>query len=333
MNLLAIIPNMTDATSYYRGIGPLAYLKRQHHDLNVIVCPQKVDWSIMKMVDGVFLQRPFREMDAQIIEIAKLQQRPVWVDYDDDLLSVGEDNPTYPIYGPEKTKKTVLKCLEQADFISASTEFLRDKLSKLSAGKSVVIPNAFDDDALDIGSRKLKDEVRKCVMWRGSHTHQRDLMGVADDIIKASRSNPDWIFMFIGYNPWFITERLQEGRWIHVPAMDIMEYMKRLQEWQPRLMIVPLADSEFNRSKSCCAWIEGTWAGATVVAPSWPEWEKSGILHYRESLSILNHAMKSDQEELRRTGADESWAEIKKELTLTSVNMLRWEVCEGMMNG
>ena len=56
INLLAVIPNTEDATSFYRAIGPLGQLRKIMPELNIISGVQRFTWAVMQMSDIVFLQ-------------------------------------------------------------------------------------------------------------------------------------------------------------------------------------------------------------------------------------------------------------------------------------
>jgi hypothetical protein len=73
--------------------------------------------------------------------------------------------------------------------------------------------------------------------------------------------------MFVGDDPWFTRFIPKSRRIVIKQPLDIYEYMQLIVQTHPALMIVPLVDSNFNRCKSDCAWLEGTFAGATVLAP------------------------------------------------------------------
>jgi len=342
INILCCVPQPVDATSFYRAVGPFAKLRRDFSEVSLIFT-HKVDWTVVKMSDIVFMQRPFREADVQVAEMAKRWRRPVWVDYDDDLLSVPPENPTHAIYGRKQAMECVAKCIALADHVTVSTGFLKDRITKeLPSGAALnenvtVIPNAFDDDSFPM--EPMEGELRRLVVWRGSTTHVKDLWEKRDAFVRLAKRRRDWAWCFIGYNPWFITEAMPPNSCVSYPAMDIMEYMWTLREKvMPAVIAVPLTDNEFNKSKSNIAMIEAAWAGATCLGPDWKEWSVPGAVLYDPSrfgsfMEMLDELMDHGPEWLRRNALENTWKHVTSTLTLTGSNEVRMNVIRGLVDG
>ncbi len=272
----------TDACSYYRSLGPLGRMRQL--GLIDLTISSEIDWTRISQVDLVFIQRPDQEWHRSLIKLARKWSVPVWVDLDDNMFSVPNDNPAAPYLMNSKTQGIIKECLSMASVISSSTEHLSGVL-KDKGYSSKVIPNALDP-RFKIPTHK---EQSKTILWRGSPTHDRDLSTYGDAIIKAAQANPGWRWHFQGYNPWRITEPLSTyGEVTWALSKQIEDYMEFIADLKPAIMIVPLHESEFNRSKSNIAWIEGTYAGAATLAPNWPEWDKPGVYPYNDSRSFAD---------------------------------------------
>lgn len=320
------IPNQDDATSYYRAIGPFGRLKRELSDLHIIPFVPEWKWSTLSLCDIAFLQRPFLPQHLTMAQIAKNCGVPVWADYDDDLFSVPQDNPVFQTYGSEVIRKAVAEVTALADVVTVSTETLAAKLKPLN--KNIhVIPNALDEHLPVFKREREPTPVQKLVFWRGTNTHQKDLMTVAPELIDTARAFPDVTFKFLGYNPWFITEQMGPKQAVVAPAIDIMEYLNFLKAVQPPLTIVPLHNSEFNRAKSNIAWLETTMAGSAVIAPNLPEFRQPGVITYDTSALFGAHltaALKGDYDLTARNRI--SWEAIQENYTLRTVNPKRVEI-------
>jgi len=334
--VLAHIPQRKDGTSLYRAMMPLGELQRQGVRL---VFVDEVSWATYALVDLVFMQRPFTQQHVHAAEMARINDKPLWVDYDDDLLNVPSENPTSPVYNTPANKKNVLRCLELADIVSVSTPALAESLktSLVAAGaKRVpmfrVIPNALNMRRWSNTRREQvlgENERQKLILWRGSDTHVRDVLQWAPDIIKAAHARPDYVWCFIGMSPWMLHDYMPEGRCLHQNAQDPMKFMQLIQELRPDILFVPLVDHVFNRAKSNIAWIEGTWAGAQVVAPDWQEWRKPGVTVYDGKPGSLHDAMiqaMDTPEEIREALVAQSWQEIMSHLSLERVNRGRMNI-------
>lgn len=335
IRVLMIIPSPKDGTSLYRGVMPMA--ETQKHGVR-LVFSESVDWTTMAMTDVVFMQRPYQEKHVAVAELARLNRRPVWVDYDDDLFSVPSDNPAARVYNQPAIKKNMLKILGLADVVTVSTKALGETLRVELAAAGVttipvfrVVPNAINTRmwSSTMRSAAMNLERQKLIVWRGSDTHVKDVMRWVPDILEAAHRHPDHVWLFIGMNPWMLESHMPEGRLRHHQAIDPIEFMDVLQELRPSVLHVPLDDSRFNRSKSNIAWIEGAWAGAATVAPDWPEWKRPGVTTYNGqpgSLAAAIDGVIGMSAELQQSLSDNSWEFITQNLTLEHVNRARLNI-------
>lgn len=327
VKILAVIPNQTDATSFYRSGGPLLALKKSWEELDTFSVDRH-NWFVHQMCDIVFLQRPYKKDHLDIVEMAKLNGKKVWVDFDDDLFNVPFSNPAYRIYGNDQSKFNIAKIISLADHVTVSTEPLKKLLQdpKAVLNKNVtVVPNAFDDNML---KRPEKVSRKKVVFWRGSQTHHQDLWCFQDEILDKRINGPKgWTWVFQGDKPWFLYEKLKESALFGDP-IDIIEYFKiLLPRVNPLVTIVPLYDTVFNRSKSNIAWIEGCYAGATCLVPRWEGWENPGAVTYSDvtDFGIKLKDMLAGHYDLEKM-SEEGWQYIQDNLLLSKVNQLRKDV-------
>src|SRR6185295_502627 len=230
-----------------------------------------------------FMNRVFNEDHLKVCQLVKRLNKPLWLDYDDFLFDVPKDNPNYHTYMNEKAHTCLIGILSLADTVSVSTRTLKALYEKeidvgngqtITLAKNVIcIPNAYDPK---FHGAQVSSNGNKLITWRGSKTHERDLMEFADPIIQFMKENKDWKIEFLGYNPWQITEQIDHSQVSHSKSREPFEYMDYLKHLNPSIHIVPLHDSLFNRSKSNIAWIEATCAGAMVIAPDWDGWINTG---------------------------------------------------------
>jgi hypothetical protein len=66
-----------------------------------------------------------------------------------------------------------------------------------------------------------------------------------------------------------------------------MKYFEILMELKPEIMIVPLQQNKFNECKSNIALIEGTLAGAVILAPNLPEFREAGACCWNKAEDIV----------------------------------------------
>jgi hypothetical protein len=102
--------------------------------------------------------------------------------------------------------------------------------------------------------------------------------------------------------------------------VDTIKYFKWLANTAPRIMMVPLADTAFNRCKSNIAWLEATGAGAAVLAPAWPEW---GSCYWYQGPDDFASVLESMLGGTQDATWDASRTKILDTLTLAYVNVTR----------
>lgn len=271
--------------------------------------------------------------DVQIALMAKHYGKPVWVDFDDDLFSIPEENHVHPLYASKATRDNVAQAAANADIVTVSTEFLKTQIELHSGSKNVqVIPNAHNDYVYSM-NRSLYPRDYRVVMWRGSDTHLGDLSRYSEDLIKAIRTHTEWKWVFVGWNPYFITKYLRKDNFTYFPPTSIHRYYESLMHIQPDLHIVPLADCTFNRSKSNCAWLEGTWAGAAVLGPDFDEWRKPGLSTYVDARGITEEfdRMFGLSHKKLQQHRKYSVEYIKENLLLSKVNLKRKKILKDLM--
>jgi glycosyltransferase involved in cell wall biosynthesis len=353
-----IVPSLTDGTSFYRAAGPLQALELQFPNRVKLEMSGTINWVYMRGVNGVFLQRPYGSDHLKIMNLARMNGKPTWVDYDDDLYSVPMQNPMHKVYSSRAIQNSITSIITQADFVSVSTQALKEKFARIlervasapenrdllsrhfSPDKITVIPNAYDEKLFDYSYRhwcKPGEPANLTALWRGSHTHDADMNEYTIPLTKAfSNHGAKWTLNFVG-SPFWGTIRYLENAGVSsdqiivTPPLDPIEYFHYLHHIRPAFVFVPLLKDPFNLSKSNIGWIEATHAGAVCVAPDWPEWRRPGIINYCDQDDFQNKIenllnFKFQREDLLR----KSEAYISRYLTLSEVNRQRLDIIEKM---
>lgn len=335
--VLCSIPDINDATSFYRAVGPLSHLRKTSPRPISYTIVDQFSWANVALADVVFFQRPSLDAHLKAMQLCKDMGKPIWVDYDDDLLNVPTDNPTYFIYGQINSQKNIMDMLEMADVVTVSTRDLANNLKEKGINKDfVVIPNSVDlswfDWDKEIGKRN------QLVVWRGSPSHFRDVLSVTPDLTTIINDSKGWEFEFIGDRLWFLTDRCNPERIAHTRPMTVPTYFKYMRQIAPKVVITPLVDSKFNRAKSNIAWMEATLSGAVCVCSNLPEWQDSGAMRYISKpdgsstfSQVLTHCMSMDDEEHTEM-VDNSWGAIRSKYNLDIQNKKRLDILE-KLNG
>ena len=289
--LATSIPGPVDGTSLVRGMGPLTAMSKQDRRLELVMPPQSpkgwdLNWAWIASCDALFLQRPFQAHEAQAAVMAKMMGKPVWVDWDDDLMCVPSHNPKQHLYDPKQVGPSLAHLVNLADFVTVSTkeiqgrrnEMLQTKGDLKPNGKIKIVPNACMWP-LSEGPRERR------ITWRGASNHDADVIDFLAPMEELSTlpQHSRWKWTFIGDPGWQVEERIPEANFELDYGGDAFLYMRIFRELAPYVHIVPLRNDAFNRCRSNLAWIEATAAGAVVIAPDWPEWHRPGIINYTDA--------------------------------------------------
>lgn len=318
-------PVPSDGTSVYRSWGVFPKLKKKAN-IQFVRAEGNLDWTHVANVDSIFLQRAFTPQQVQLAGLARDLGKPILADYDDDLFCVPNDNPTHVTYGAQWVHQNLESICRMSNAVIVSTEALKEKLVKFNPNVRVV-PNALDMEIL----HPMPEEMprNKTLVWRGSHTHVRDLMQATPAIMDAYEKFPDWNFFFLGYNPWWITEKMRPER-CQTLQFDgsYVNYMRNLSKIRGAVHIVPLADSEFNRAKSNISYLEASFAGSVALVPDWEEFRLPHTVRYTGTEtfhSMMLELMSTSMDKLAQM-ANESWAWVRAYRSLDLMNDLRIDV-------
>jgi len=329
--LICLSPNPADGTSWYRAVRPLSLLEKEMESkwrferLHFSKDRQtNLGWSDISGADILFLQRPCLPWNIDLILEAKIMGIKVWLDFDDDLFSVPVSNPAYRNYGSAEVKHTIQKCAAEADVISVSTAGLQRVFLQYNQNVKI-IPNASD---LTIqGQAKVvptKTKIENIIFWRGTKSHDEDLLQYAPSLKRIAEKHQDWRFVFLG-EPWFgLSHFIPQKQMMVLPPIMLPKYFGFLENLKPEISIVPLHNNVFNHSKSCIAWQESTFAGAATVVPNWEEWTNPGAHMYEDQESFFDAIDRLIMNPVKRAqAAERSLETIKANFDLAQVNVLR----------
>jgi len=266
-------PSQGDACAYYRGPGVFAYLDRLPggHQFQASYAGREIGWPNLLGSSVFFMQRPYSEQHLEAAQLAK-HQMPVWIDYDDALFDVPVGNPAWELYSLKKeTAQNIANLISIADVLTFSTQGCKDsflsRLDKISASFVEVIPNAYNDYVLPTATTSAP--TNNHVFWRGSESHQKDLLTFSKSLSPIIRSS-SIPFRFMGLMPWMLEPGL---KFDFSPGIDLLKYLHAIQTTiRPAYQIVTLTDNTFNRAKSNIAWLETCMCGTRTLVPNLPEW-------------------------------------------------------------
>lgn len=234
------IPN----TRYLHGNGPL-------------------DYSVTEGSDVIVVQRLSTPSNLKALMLLKEWGMKIVYDLDDNMWEI-------PSWNPAKTlMKSYQACLEQcagiADMITVSTGALNAAVKRhLKLGKStevVTINNAMDFNLFGRMPREQRDFVK--VGWLGTNTHTKDVAAVFDILVDVVKKHKNIKVHFAGLP---VPERLKNHpNAIQMDFMPVGEFPMRLASWRFDILLAPIEDIPFNRSKSNIKILEAAACGAAIL--------------------------------------------------------------------
>lgn len=310
------------ACSLYRTFGVLPFLPNVH--LNK---PEKVRWCEIIENDIIFHERPAEKNTVDFLRVAKSWNKPVWIDYDDDMLNLDKNHPAYKYY--LDNRENVIDALMLADVVTVTTESIKEAYSEYNKN-IIVIPNAYNDYSFPM--KTDFNENSKVITWRGSKTHFNDMLEYANSIKEIGLEYPDWKFIFIGGDAKDQFGKMKNATFYN--EVDPMKFFFLLHKSSPSIHIVPLEFNDFNRGKSNIAWLESTMAGACCLGPNMPEWNEVGCVTYENDTDFYNTLkVLINDENIRRENRRMSKLTIENKYLLSQVNKKRVEVMSYLLDG
>lgn len=256
-----------------------------------------VVWSKgLDFVQSVLEARPWVDADLVVIQRQSPSSRteglmkalfrariPVVYDLDDMLLDVPEQHPSFA--GLRSRGPFIRWGLQQADLVTASTEFLADELRRKTRQPVRVQPNLVDTALFRRAGVPSTDGGFRFLV-SGTSTHVRDWALVERPLKRILDSHAGSVeAVFFGAVPRGLTGH--PG--VHcVPFEgDYRAYASRLAGLQVDAALVPLEDSTFNRCKSNIKWLEYSCLGIPGVYSKVGPYVES-IEHLRTGLLTEN---------------------------------------------
>jgi hypothetical protein len=331
MNILLLAQNKFDTTSFYRANGVFGNLSKQlKGNISITSMDHKnmsLSWADLMLYDVVVMQRPYDDSFKRLAVYIKDLNIPLWIDYDDNLLAVPPDNKQYVLYSDPAIIANVTGFLAMADVVTVSTHGLKKAFDKYNP-RIEVVPNAFNQDLFNYRDIKKRNDT---VLWRGSETHQLDLMTHTVQLVERIAELSNWKWHFCGWYPWMLASPNVKNLY-HSPVADVVPYHKNIHNVAPKAMIVPLANHLFNHCKSNIAALEGIFAGAVCIVPNWEEWQIPGTLKYDNPAEFSQHIQDIYHGRVKiKENNDTAWEYINDVYPLNKINKKRIEILNSLV--
>lgn len=228
--------------------------------------------------DAVVVMRAmWSDQLENLFRLAHMNRIPVVFDVDDLVFLPEFSEKFIQILPPEFEKELPSftdefsrqeKTFRQADFATASTEFIASKMRE-QGKEAFVIPNGFNLTQQRIAEKARSAPrpagVRYIVYMSGTRTHDRDLMQAVPALVRIVTEYPDVRFRLIGYMDETLLPPALAARTETVPFMNWKKLMRFAA--QNTVNIAPLdVANPFCHAKSELKYFEAAVAGVPTVA-------------------------------------------------------------------
>lgn len=329
MKLTTFTSSKSQATDYYRSLGPFTRLALQKKFTHIICQQERAQWHDIYNTDIVLIQRPNSTASLGIMADAKRMGKKVIIDFDDHLMEVPEDNPANHYFANPQVQKQIQDTFLFADAVIVSTKKLYDLYFPMCQGKipMFVISNGWNPTDLPMFEVKERHTPTRFV-WRGGSTHFADLHTIKAEINQMIEMNTE--VTFFGLNKFMMYDLSKKA--INVDWSSMFVYFTFMQRIEGDFGFYPLVRNDFNLSKSNIFAIECIANGMPVLADSYfPEFNIPGVIPYsnaNEFADLVNHIVNGNIDKVAAVKSGRNY--VKEVLHIDLLNKKRWEILKGI---
>lgn len=206
--------------------------------------------------DLVVGQRIEKESNSLWWQIQAATGRPLIFEIDDNLWHVHPSSPAHKDWSNPQRLARLTRNAQVASAVTVSTPHLAEAMSALNPNVHV-LTNCIPGELLEHERPRAE---RLTVGWAGSPTHLPDLMVAAEPLTRFFSKYPGWDMHFMGTDySHLIKHRSRVTGWVNG-----VKLFHRTIDFD--IGLAPLADNEFNRSKSAIRALELAALGIPIVA-------------------------------------------------------------------
>ena len=259
--LSTFLPAALDACALYRMFLP--HLNIPYSQFVFRPGPQQLD--DFAETDVIVVQRQATANNYVALQRLKEMGYKLVYDLDDNLWSIPYYNPARNQFN--EMRMGIAECIKLCDIVTVSTQGLctavKTELGYLKKDV-MVVPNAVDFNMFHKGP-VLRDDGMVVIGWAGSNTHRNDVTD-AWEAIEQIVLEDERVRVEItgGEEP---PKRLAKHPRCKIrPWVPVAQYPGKLGSWGWDIIVAPLEENRFNKSKSNIKLLEAAAVGAAVLA-------------------------------------------------------------------
>lgn len=211
--------------------------------------------------DVIVFQLGHDGMTRQYASALQNMGKKIVFELDDDLLSLEPWHQSYEAFKSPAAKDALKSMLGLADVVTVSTKYLCDTYAPYCKRIETLVnclPLADWPKSEPHGTEEFR------VLWAGSPSHLGDLAVLAKDLEEFALRHENVRIHLIGRDVPGL-ERVRSRVTVE-PFSDFGEYPVRLAAAKADVALAPLADIEFNKSKSNIKLLEYAATGYPIIA-------------------------------------------------------------------
>jgi len=349
MNILSLTIDR-DGCSGYRVMNPFKAINSEDHQTYILKHTSNENIIYNSIIGSHVIC--FRQCHDRLfhhfykLEGLQMNKKLSVVDFDDDMFNITPFADTY-IYGGleevmydgkwlwkdgqngfdiEKNRKNLESAVlmaKQADLITVTTEHLKKRMEEITGHNRItVLPNGIDFTHWKKWDLPKGKQIR--IGWSGGATHYIDLYTIKNGLKKLHKKYGDKIKFVLSGSKWEGTLKgvpYEYHDWIDFEAHPYKQASLNLD-----IAIIPLADTLFNKSKSCIKWYEYSALGVpSVVSNVMPysteiEHNKTALAFNNEKEFVEQVSRLIDSQELRHTIGSEAYDWVYKNRNIDTIS-------------
>lgn len=297
------LPRFLNYYADYSGCGHWRMIWPEHilnaHSKAVVhgTTVMNLDPRYYVMVKSVRIQRQATKQQLEFVKHLKniSKENGMRLIYEIDDICFKEDIPEYNKYKPAfenpEIRESAQEIMAQCDEITVTCNFMRDYYKSKTGNQNItVIPNFMPKFWLgnhyDLTKNmnnldRFKKKPR--ILYAGSGAHfdvdnrvkQKDDFYHVNEVIRKTVDKYQWVFM--GAFPLPLIDLIKSGKVEFTPWRRLYEYGQGISDLNVNMLVAPLQDNIFNRSKSDLKYIEACAFGLPIACQDLCTYENAPI--------------------------------------------------------
>jgi glycosyltransferase involved in cell wall biosynthesis len=270
---IAYLARPNNGNGFYRGIGPMTALAHRGHEIRALPTDIRRGAASpdLRGIDVLHIHRYSEAYVQRLASAAKEAGAVVVWDNDDDLGTIPRGvayERVWSGFASERRRVEMKRMFRLTDLVTTTTERLAERLRNQQAPRTEVIENYVADHFLHPYRRSHAGVV---IGWVAGLEHQADVerLPIRQTLQRLLDERPDVHVISFG-----LGLGLRGDRYHHIPSVEITDLGASIIDFD--IGIAPLADIEFNRTRSSIKLKEYAAVGIPWLASPIGPYERMG---------------------------------------------------------